>query len=89
MKIGLNPIPGVSCLYTDDFLTVLLYVDNIIVIHTPRDELKCDGFEDKRIKTYETKPHGQIHNFLAIRAIRDEIERKILVSTGGLHGYYS
>ena len=77
INIGLYPVPGVSCLFKNDRLTVLFYVDDIIAIYHEKDNAIADSFEKMLMKEYQTKPLGQIDHFLGIRVVRDEVERKI------------
>ena len=77
IDIGLFPIPGVNCLFTNKHLIVLFYVDDIIVIYHERDSKSADSFEEKLMKTYQIKPLGQIDHFIGIRVVRDELMRKI------------
>ena len=77
VEIGLSPVPGVNCLFSNKYLTVLFYVDDIIVTYHERNLSKVEHFEQKLMEKYETKPLGQIHHFLGIRVVKKEQERKI------------
>ena len=72
IEIGLFPVPGVNCLFRNDFIMVLFYVDDTIVVYHERDRKKTDPFEEMLMKKYETKPSGQINHFLGIRVARDD-----------------
>lgn len=58
-------------------MTVLFYVDDIIVIYHDRDNARADLFEEMLMGPYETKSLGQINHFLGIRVVRREFLRKI------------
>ncbi|KAF5200461.1 Reverse transcriptase family protein [Thalictrum thalictroides] len=75
--IGLNPVPGVNCLFRNEHTIVLFYVDDIILIHHERNTEAADEIEFKIMQKYQTKPLGPIDHFLGIRVVRDEQMQKI------------
>ncbi|KAI1003263.1 hypothetical protein K3495_g4940 [Podosphaera aphanis] len=77
LDLGLSPVPGIKCLFTNNHLILLFYVDDIVVVYHERDNAKADYFEENLMKRYQTKPLGQISHFLGIRVVRDEQKRKI------------
>ena len=77
IDLGLNPIPGVNCLFSNRHLKVFFYVDDIIVLYHERDSIAIQKFEEKMMEKYELKPFGQISHFLGIRVVRNEREQKI------------
>lgn len=77
IEIGLAPVPGVNCLFVNNNLITLFYVDDIIVIYHERDIAKANIFEEKLMSKYHVKPLGQIYHLLGIRVVRDESKQKI------------
>ena len=77
IKLGLFQVPGVSCLFTNEWLTVLFYVDDIVTIYFEKDQDKYDSFEKELMNTYEITKLGDILNFLGIRVVRNEEEGTI------------
>ena len=47
IKFSLKPILGTNCLYTNGWLIVFFYVDNIAVLFAKKDLLKLEEFEAK------------------------------------------
>ena len=70
-------MPGIYCLFNSPQLIVLFYIDDIIVVYHERVCAKADKSEENMMKTYQTKPLGQIDNILGIQVIRDKLLRKV------------
>jgi hypothetical protein len=77
VSLGLRPVPGVSCLFVNDWLTVLFYVDDIIVAFHHSNEGHARTFESGLLSAYEITPLGNIDHFLGIRVLRDREDRKL------------
>ena len=77
-------MPGVNCLYTNDWLFILFYVDDIIVLYYLKHLSKYEAFEKELTSVYEIHVLGDIENFLGIRVLRNRPERKL---TFVLDGY--
>jgi len=60
IKFGLKPVLGTNCLYTDKWLIVFFYVDNIAVIYTKKDLLRLGEFETKLLHRYEICALGDL-----------------------------
>ena len=76
-KLGLKPVPGVPCLYSNDELIVFFYVDDIVVLAHPRHMDAFNNFERRLLQTYEIRALGELRWFLGIRVIRDKSTRTI------------
>jgi hypothetical protein len=74
---GLYPVPGVNCLFTNDWLTLLFYVDDILLIYSKYHSSKASKVEATLLNTYEFRVLGDIQYFLGIRVLRDRSIRKL------------
>jgi Reverse transcriptase (RNA-dependent DNA polymerase) len=74
---GLNPVPGVNCLFTSEWMILMLYVDDIIIAYDEQYHAKAIEFERKLTAAYEIRALGEADHFLGIRIIRDRQERKL------------
>ncbi len=75
--LGLNPVPESNCLYVNDWLILLFYVDDILVAYDPKHQDRMDQFEVNLMKKYELWQLGEAEHFLGIRIIRDKSLRKL------------
>lgn len=76
-KLGLKPVPGVPCLYSNDELIVFFYVDDIVVLVHPNHMNAFKDFERRLLQTYEIRALGELRWFLGIRVIRNKTTRNI------------
>ena len=79
-RLDLYQVPGANCLYANQWLTVLFYVDDIQVIYSAEHSAKFQVFESKLLREYEIRSLGEMENFLGIRLVRDRGNRKIWLS---------
>ena len=75
-EFGLEQVAGVNCLFTNEWLTVIFYVDDIVVFYAPQHESRMNQFETKLDSAYEMHKLGEVDHFLGIRVIRDMPARK-------------
>lgn len=71
IKLGLEPVPGIECLFTCSYMILFFYVDDIAVLYYPRFKKQVDEFEKKLFEEYEMRNMGEIEWFLGIRVTRD------------------
>jgi len=76
-KLGLKPVPESSCLFTNEYLVVFFYVDDIVVLCHPSNRNKYEEFKLLLLKTFKMREMGEIRWFLGIRVVRDRLQRKI------------
>jgi hypothetical protein len=76
-KLGLKPVPDACCLYFNEWLTLIFYVDDIIAIYSRDNKDKMDEFETRFTEEYELRKLGEAKHFLGIRILRDSTERKL------------
>ena len=78
-KLGLHQVPAVNCLFTNDWLSLLFYVDDIVTIYARKYQSKYDEFESKLLHIYEIRSLGHLENFLGIRVVRDRTNRLLYI----------
>lgn len=71
INLGLEPLPGIECLFTCDYMVLFFFVDDIAAIYHPRYTQEVNVFEQKLFKIYEMRNMGEIEWFLGIRIVRD------------------
>lgn len=76
-ELGLLPVPGVNCLFTSKHLTVLFYVDDIIVLYAPRHAEHFKELKRGLTASYKVRSLGELKWFLGIRIIRDREFRQL------------
>ena len=72
----MEQVAGINCLFTNKWLTVIFYVDDIVVFYAPQHESRMNQFETKLDLVYEIYKLGEINYFLSIRVIHDILARK-------------
>lgn len=76
-NLGLVPVPDTTCLYKNDWLTVIIYVDDLISLYHPRHKSQFFNFEIQLLNIYEFRVIGDASYFLGIRIPRNRQERKL------------
>ena len=77
IDLELDPISGIDCVYTNVYMIVFFFVDDICVLYDKRYTTQVDAFEAKLFATYEMKSLGEIEWFLGIRVSRNRISRQL------------
>jgi Reverse transcriptase (RNA-dependent DNA polymerase) len=75
--LGLWPVPGVNCLYVNEWLILFFYVDDIVALCTKSNVAKLREFETQLLKKFEMRALGELKWFLGVRFLRNRSERKI------------
>ena len=52
-KFRLKPVLGTNCLYTDRWLIIFFYIDDIAVLFAKKDLLRLEEFKAKLLHQYE------------------------------------
>ena len=76
-QLGLHGTGEELCLYTNDWLTVLFYVDDIVALCRTNDLPKLHDFKKSLMATYKMKDHGDLNWFLGICVVCDRTQRKL------------
>ena len=75
--LGLNPVPGTNCLFINDWLILIFYVDDILAVYAPKHQERMKEFESRLMNKYEVRKLGEAEHFLGIRIVRDRSQRKL------------
>lgn len=76
-KLGLQQVPGVPCLYSNDSLIVFFFVDDIVVAVASKNKDIYRRFDQQMRAAYDVRFLGELKWFLGIRVIRDRSQKKI------------
>ncbi|KAJ6437664.1 Cut9 interacting protein Scn1 [Purpureocillium lavendulum] len=76
-KLGLRQSQEEPCLFTNNWLTVFFFVDDIVLLHRAKHQRAADEFIVKLKAQYEMKDLGELKWFLGIRILRDRTARKL------------
>jgi Reverse transcriptase (RNA-dependent DNA polymerase) len=74
--LGLWAVPGVNCLYVNEWLVLFFYVDDIVALCMKSNVAKLREFEIRLLKKLEMRALRELKWFLGIRILRDGSERK-------------
>jgi len=75
--LGLTQVGEDLCLFTNDYLVVFFYVDDIVLLSRTKDLQKLEQFRETLMNQYEMRDYGELSWFLGIRVIRDRPNRKL------------
>lgn len=73
-EIGLEPVAGLHCLFTNDYMLLFFFVDNIVVLFDRQYTKQLDELQAKLFDAYEMRYLGELDWFLSIR-ISSDIEK--------------
>jgi hypothetical protein len=76
-ELGLNEVEAETCLFSNDWLVVFFYVDDIVTLCRTTDLPRLYRFKEAFMERYEIRDLGQLTWFLGIRVMRDRQQRKI------------
>jgi hypothetical protein len=76
-QLDLKQCPEEPCLFTNDWLTVFFFVDDIVLLHRPRYKENADEFVTKIRARFDMKDLGELKWFLGIRILRDRAAHKL------------
>lgn len=77
LEIGLSVVPDSPCIFQNDWLIMIVYVDDILIAYHPHHEDRFREFELKFLQIFEFRKLGKVEHFIGIRFVRDESERKL------------
>lgn len=75
--IGLNQIPEEPCIFVNEYVIVMFYVDDIIMLYRSENAQYAADIRHKIEAKYEVRQMGDLEWFLNIRIIRDRANRKL------------
>src|SRR5277367_430801 len=53
--LGLHLVPNCNCLYVNDWMILIFYVDNILILYALKHQLKIDQFEQEFLNRYKMR----------------------------------
>ena len=77
LSLGLKQVPGFPCLYTNKWLILFVYVDDIVMAFHPSNRHWHREFERSMQEHYDLKCLGPLGWFLGIRVMRNTKSRKL------------
>jgi len=60
IKFGLKPVLGTNCLFTNKWLIIFFYIDDIAVLFAKKDLLRLEEFKAKLLHQYEICTLGDL-----------------------------
>ncbi|KAI1002281.1 hypothetical protein K3495_g5923 [Podosphaera aphanis] len=79
--IGLYPIPGQPCVYTDyQGILVFFFVDDLVIVFPADKRTEALAFLSKLTQKYEFRVLGEIKWFFGVKITRDRPKRKLFLS---------
>jgi hypothetical protein len=76
-EMGLRQSTEDPCLFTNDFIIVLFFVDDFILLSRKEHRDKLEEFRDTLASRYKMRDEGELQWFLGIRVVRDRERRKL------------
>ena len=76
-RLGLTPVPETNCLFKNDWLLVMIYVDDILLMYHSRDNKKFLELQARLLALYEFRIISDAIHFIGIRLLRNRKERKL------------
>ena len=77
IDLGLEPLPGIECVFINDYMILFFFVDDIAILYDKRHTKKIDEFQAKLFQAYEMRYLGEVQWFLGIRITRDREARRL------------
>ena len=70
-ELELEQVSGIECLFINNYMIVVFFVNDIAVLYYSRNVKQVDQFEQKPFNVYEMRKRNGIEWFLDIRITRD------------------
>ena len=77
VEIGLEPVAEVDCLFTNDFMILFFFVDDIVILFDQQHTKQVDDFQARFFDAYKMRYLGELEWFLGIRITRDRETRRL------------
>jgi hypothetical protein len=75
--LGLNPILETNCLFVNDWLILIFYVDDILTAYAPKYKDQMNEFESRLMNKYKVQTLEEAEHFLGVRIIHDQPQQKL------------
>lgn len=80
---GLYQVPGVNCIFTNEGLNLIFYVDDILITFHNKDAHLVENFERDLTIKFEIRKLLENSPFLGINIVRDRSSRRLWLSQSG------
>ena len=80
IKLGLEPVAGVECLFSNDYLLLFFFVDDIVIIYDNQYLEQVNDFQTRLFNAYEMRFLGEVKWFLGIRIVRNRTTHRLWLS---------
>jgi len=80
-QIGLNPVNEEPCLFTENGVSLLVYVDDLLFVYHPDKTQEAERIASALQAQYELRYEGEGYVFLGIRVICDRVNQVVHLST--------
>ena len=77
INLGLTQGTEETCVFTNEWVTVFVYVDDIVFLYRTEDEPRRIQLQQQLFKKYEMHELGPLRWFLGIRILRDRAQKKV------------
>ena len=77
IDMGLEPITGIDCLFSNQHTLLFFFVDDIVLIFDRQFNKEVDNFQAQFFRRYEMRHLGELEWFLGIRITRDRPNRRL------------
>lgn len=78
-ELGLHKVSEDPCLFVNNHIFLIFFVEDIIIAYRKDDERYADEFERALEARYKLKKMGAMQHYLGIRIIRDREHRKLWI----------
>jgi hypothetical protein len=76
-ELGLEEVSGEPCLFTNDWLIIFFYVDDIVALCRTEHLPRLIEFEKRLEARYEIRSLGELNWFLGVRIVQDRQTKKV------------
>jgi hypothetical protein len=76
-ELGLIPISKDPCLYLNNKLILMVFINNIMLIYYLKNKVIAINFKNMLKNKYKLKEMGEANQFLGIKIIRDRPNKKL------------
>ena len=78
-SLDLKAVPGVNCVYQNEWLVVFFFVDDIICIYRAENQMRFNNFQESISSKYKLSVIGEPQWFLGIRITRNRKTRSLTI----------
>lgn len=76
-ELGMQPVTGIECLFTNNSLLLFFYVDDISVLYRRSNRVQFFEFRSTLMDRYKMRDLGELKWFLGIKIMRNRAQQKL------------